>query len=241
MKKALIVGASSNLAEDLIPCLLADGFRLALHYGRHKEKLVKYKEQKDVFFIPQVLEGEKDCKSLAEQYLAWENKLDALLILLGDVFETVEWPLAHEDGLMANYRINAVLPVLLASFLYSHMDQGGKIVFVSTASAAHGGGRNSLGYGMAKAALECATKRIAKDLAKNGISVNAIAPGYMDTELQIRAKGIPANENWERLKTIPMGRAGKKSEFAALARYLVSDDASFLTGQVITLDGGDFV
>ena len=120
-------------------------------------------------------------------------------------------------------------------------EDGGRIVFVSTASAKHGGGRNSLSYGMAKAALECAVKRFAKDLGPYGILVNAIAPGYMDTSLQIKAKGIPANENRERIATIPVGRPGTKTEFASLVEYLLSDDASFITGQIITLDGGDFI
>ena len=241
MKKALIVGASSNLAEEMIPALLADGFHLALHYGRHREKISKYADQENVILLQQMLESEQDCQSLAKQYLAWAEDLDVLMVLLGDMFDTVEWPRAKEDGFMVNYKVNAVLPVMLASCLHNHINRGGKIVFVSTASAAHGGGRNSLGYGMAKAALECATKRMAKDLAKKNISVNAIAPGYMDTDFQIKAKGIPANENLERMRTIPLGRPGTKKEFAALARYLVSDDASFITGQVVTLDGGDFL
>ena len=241
MKKAFIVGASSNLAEELIPLLIEDGFCLALHYGRHEERIAKYAGQEKVVLLQRVLASERDCQQLAEEYLAWEKRLDVLLVLLGDMFDPIEWSSAQERGFIENYRINAVLPVLLVSRLHKHMNPGGKILFVSTASASHGGGRKSLGYGMAKAALECAAKRMAKDLAADGISVNAIAPGYMDTEFQLKAKGIPAHENKERMKTIPLGRPGTKREFAALAHYLLSDEASFLTGQVIALDGGDFI
>ncbi len=242
MKNVVIVGASSDLADDIMPRLLNDGFSLLLHCGKNIEKLEVYRDNPKVEIVADIIESESDCRKFVERCIEWKDNLHGLVVMMGGIGHPIEWEKLGIGDYQQDYLLNTVYPVIIATELSQKMKEyGGRIVFVSTASAGHGGGHNSLSYGMAKAALECATKRFAKDLAKYGILVNAIAPGYMDTSIQVRSKGIPANENKERLKTIPLGRSGSKQEFAGLVEYLMSDDASFLTGQVITLDGGDFI
>ena len=118
---------------------------------------------------------------------------------------------------------------------------GGRIVFVSTASSAHGGGRNSLGYGMAKSSLECLTKRLAKDLAAREISVNCVAPGYMISDFHRKYKNYSEAQIIERANMVPMKRGGTREEFAELVYYLIKENSGFITGQIITMDGGDFI
>lgn len=242
MRNVLIIGASSDLAEDVIPRLQRRGCNLMLHCGHQLEKLEKYQSNHNICMLQSQIVSEADCDFIVQECRRWQPSLDALVILMGGMSHPVNWKDLSSTDYQRDYLVNAIFPILLATKLSANMtEDGGRIVFVSTASAKHGGGRNSLSYGMAKAALECAVKRFAKDLGPHGILVNAIAPGYMDTSLQIKAKGIPANENRGRIATIPVGRAGTKKEFASLVEYLLSDDASFITGQIITLDGGDFI
>lgn len=242
MKNILIIGASSDLAEDVIPRLQKKGCNLMLHCGHQIEKLEQYQQNHNVRILQRQIESEADCDFIVQEWSRWQPSLDALIILMGGMSHPVDWEVLSFPDYQRDYLVNAVFPVLLAAKLSVNMtSDGGRIIFVSTASAGHGGGRRSLSYGMAKAALECAVKRLAKDLALDGILVNAIAPGYMDTSLQIKAKGIPANENKERLSSIPLGRAGTKKEFGSLVEYLLSDDATFITGQIMVLDGGDFI
>jgi 3-oxoacyl-[acyl-carrier protein] reductase len=94
------------------------------------------------------------------------------------------------------------------------------------------GNRGQVSYSAAKAGLIGATRSLAKEVAKRNVTVNAIAPGLIDTDM---LKQIPVDDL---TKMIPMRRLGQPSEVAKLVRFLASDDAAYITGQVITIDGG---
>ena len=94
------------------------------------------------------------------------------------------------------------------------------------------GNRGQVSYSAAKAGLIGATRSLAKEVAKRNVTVNAVAPGLIDTDM---LKQIPVDDL---TKLIPMRRLGLPSEVAKLVRFLASDDAAYITGQVITIDGG---
>lgn len=92
-------------------------------------------------------------------------------------------------------------------------------------------------YNAAKAAVHMLTKSLAAEWAKSGVRVNAVAPGYTATELTLRGRSKPEwFQTW--LERTPMGRLGKPDEIAAAVLFLASDAASFMTGAVVTVDGG---
>jgi 3-oxoacyl-[acyl-carrier protein] reductase len=107
----------------------------------------------------------------------------------------------------------------------------GRIVTVSSVSGVIGN-RGQVNYSAAKAALIGATKSLAQELAKRKITVNAVAPGLVETEM---VAGAPVDEI---LKHIPMQRMGKPEEVAELVAFLASDKAAYITGQAITIAGG---
>ena len=94
------------------------------------------------------------------------------------------------------------------------------------------GNRGQVSYSAAKAGLIGATRSLSKEVAKRNVTVNAVAPGLIDTDM---LKQIPVDDL---TKLIPMRRLGLPSEVAKLVRFLASDDAAYITGQVITIDGG---
>jgi 3-oxoacyl-[acyl-carrier protein] reductase len=118
--------------------------------------------------------------------------------------------------------------------LLKHMmprKRGGRIINVASLSGIKGlpGQTN---YSAAKAALIGATKALAQEVASRNITVNAIAPGFIETDM---TKDLPEEEL---KKLIPVGRFGKSEEVAALVSFLASDDAAYITGEVININGG---
>ena len=117
----------------------------------------------------------------------------------------------------------AIMPMIQAR-------QGGRIVTMSSVAAV-AGNRGQVNYSAAKAGLIGATRALARELAKRAITVNSVAPGLIDTEM---THGVPDDVT----RLIPMRRLGTPHEVAALVGFLCSDAASYITGQVISVNGG---
>ena len=110
----------------------------------------------------------------------------------------------------------------------------GRIINISSASASIGN-RGQSNYAAAKAGVEAFTKSLAKEVGKRDITINAVAPGFISTDMTENNKGV--NEDYL-VKEIPLGRFGKPEEVASLISFMCSDGASYITGQTIHINGG---
>jgi len=158
------------------------------------------------------------------------GKIDTLVNSAGIVRDSPMVLMSHEDW-------NAVIDTNLTgtfnfcrSMAFGFMKRkAGVIVNLSSISGINGAAGAS-NYSAAKAGINGFSRALAKELAGYGIRVNVVAPGYIETDMTDR---LP-----EKLKAIPMGRYGQVADVAELVSFLVSDRASYITGQVIQIDGG---
>ena len=148
---------------------------------------------------------------------------DGLFVMM----EQEEWDSVIDTTLRGFY--NMTRPILERMIFQKH----GAVVSIASVSALIGN-RGQANYSAAKAGLIGASRAVASEVARLGVRVNVVAPGLIETEM---IKGAPV-ENIKNV--IPMGRVGKPEEVARVVRFLCSDDASYMTGQVISVNGGMF-
>ena len=188
------------------------------------------------------LDSSSTCFQLIDDFVDWAGGIDCLIQLSGDIKRPVNWEDLTEEDWSCDLSVNLIMPFFLAQRAALYMKKsGGRILLTSTASASHGGGSMSLAYGVAKAGVECIVKGLARDCAKYNILVNAIAPGFFLTKFHTEKIKRTQDQLQERVKLIPLKRAGTTDEFAGTVMYLLSESSSYITGQVIAISGGDWL
>ena len=189
---------------------------------------------------------EEDANRMVEEVLAQYGRLDILVNNAGapqgaDRNEIENVPVAAWDLTMG---VNAKGAFLMSRAAVPHMRKAkwGRIVSVSSKAAFRPGARRAT-YAASKAAIVGFTKSLALDLAPHGITVNAVCPGPIRTSRAISTNRREYGDDLEtgfreRSKAIPVGRFGEPDEIASMIAYLASEEAAFVTGQAIGVDGG---
>jgi 3-oxoacyl-[acyl-carrier protein] reductase len=230
MGRALISRLSP---EDWIIGLQYHEQRPALHEGKFPS-LHLYQSDLSVL---------KNAGTVVEDFVRDSGGLDVLIQLSGGIHRPVDWREMTEEDFTYDLNLNltSVFFLVQSALPYLEKSSSPRIVLMSTASAAHGGGPTSLAYGIAKAGIECLTKRLAKDCAQYGILVNAVAPGFIETRFHtVRMKKTP-EELRERTSCIPLKRPGKPEDVALVIQMLIAEENNFVTGEIIDISGGDFI
>ena len=239
MKYALITGASRGLGKAIAIRLAKDGFAVVINYQSNKEAAEDtLKQVQEAGGTGELLPFDVSDQQAIETALeSWQNVHpdEYISVLVNNAG-------IRQDNLiifMQDEQWNRVLDTTLNGFFYitrrllkdmlTH--RSGRIINMASLSGLKGmpGQAN---YSAAKAALIGATKALAQEVAARNVTVNAIAPGFISTDM---TKEL--NEA-ELKKLVPLGRFGKPEEVAALTAFLASDEAGYITGQVISINGG---
>ncbi len=241
-KKILIIGASSDLAQKLNKKLVQKEAILGLHYNNNLLSVSCYRKFDKIKLFQKKLKTANHCYQLIDDFVQWANGIDILIQLSGGIYRSRHWKEITDTDWTNDLTTNLVTPFFLAQKAIEYMKpNGGKILLTSTSSASHGGGSSSLPYGVSKAGIECIVKRLAKDCAKDNIIINAIAPGFIKTKLHTDKIKMTKKQIKKRIDMIPLGKCGTTQDISNLIMFLISEKSSYITGQTITIDGGDWL
>ena len=245
--RILVVGGSGGIGAAVCS-MLAEGSNciLGMHGASREPDPSILNKDTDARIIPlqKNLKSEEDCVSLVCEFCDRSGGIDGLVHLSGALNYSGHWKDMPEANWRQDININLNQPFFLARAAMSKMHSkksGGRIVLNGTESALHGGSPLSFPYAIAKRGTEAMVQGLAREGASVGILVNGVRLGYIDSGFHQRWHGRTPEQMQERAELVPLKRGGRPEEAAALIVYLLSGWASFITGQMFALTGGDWL
>ena len=232
---ALVTGGTRGIGYGIVERLKADGFQVAAGYAGNEEAAKACADQLGVMIVKGNVGEFEDCQRAVAEV---EAKLGPVDVLVNNAGITRD-AMLHK---MTPQQWNEVIFVNLASIfnmsrqvIEGMRERGyGRIINLSSINGQKGQ-MGQTNYSAAKAGVIGFTKALAQETAAKGITVNCVAPGYIDTEM---VTAVPQNVLDRIVAGIPVGRLGKAEEIAACVAFLAREDASFITGATLTVNGG---
>lgn len=239
-KTAIVTGASRGIGKACALRLAKAGMDVVVNYNSSEEEAAKVvnaiKEMgQEAVAIKANVSDRKEVGTLFREAYKQFGHIDVLVNNAG-VVDDAYLLMLNMDSLDRSMDINVkgYFYCCQQAALKMFKQKSGKIVNVSSVSSKLALAGQSV-YSATKGAVNSMTATLAKELAPYGIQVNAVAPGFIGTEM---IEAIPEEKKEEYLKNIPMGRLGTVEEVAEVVNMLCSDASSYITGQVIVMDGG---
>jgi 3-oxoacyl-[acyl-carrier protein] reductase len=242
---ALVTGGSRGIGRAIVQALAQTGMRVALSYRERSEQAQQVVAQLNadghIGMAARADVGQPaDCRMLVETVLRAWGRVDVLVNNAGVAISGVklgEMP-AQEWNRILDVNLNGPFHLIQALLPHMRERRSGHIINLSS-NVTQRLPAGFAAYTVSKAALEALTRTLAKEEGPNGIRVNAVGPGPIRTEMLAESLQRMGPERAEAfIKSVPLGRTGQPEEIASVIAFLVSGAASYMTGQVVFVNGG---
>ena len=234
-KVAIVTGGTRGIGRAIVEALSADGARVVLTYASNSALADEIADGENIFAFKADVADSARAAEVVKEVRASLGRIDILVNNAGITRDKLlvrmseaDWDAVLDTNLKGLY--NFTRPVSIAML----KQRSGTILNVSSISGLVGL-QGQTNYSASKAGMIGFTKALAKELARAGITVNALALGLIETDM---TREMAEEYRQKALEQIPLGRYGQPSEVARIAKFLVSEEAAYITGQVIQIDGG---
>jgi 3-oxoacyl-[acyl-carrier protein] reductase len=242
-KVALVTGGSRGIGRAIVEALAEQGATVVINYVRGEAeaqsvaKAITEKGGKAEIVGFDVADAPATEEAIAE-VAKRHGRLDIAVSNAGISIDGLILRLKAEDIMRTlNVNVAGAFAVARAATKVMMRARSGRVVFVSSV-VGEAGNAGQTAYSASKAALLGLTRSLAREYVARAITVNAVAPGYVDTDM---TRALTAEQRENVLKSVPLGRVATAREIATGVVYLASDEASYVTGQVLRINGGMYM
>lgn len=245
-KRVLITGASGGIGAAISMLFAEYGARLGLHYQSNLDKATQLcaqvrKKTTDAEVFQANLLDITATRNLVLSFIERFGGIDILINNAGATFDYTHFTKLDPKAWQDTFDLNVRAPFYLSGEVFASMQTGGggRIINISSVNVKYGGSAMSMHYCAAKAALETLTVGFSREGAQYDILVNSIRCGLIASPMHTRIQGYTEEDYKRRTELVPLKRAGQPSDIASMVLYLASEHGNFITGEILTIAGGD--